>query len=354
MAPKIPGANVLSTLTGAEMVAVATNGPQSAVVSVQTIANLGSGGGAGEQTINTAITTVGAGTLTGAAIAGGLITRSGSTAAYTDTTDTAALIVAAIANAFVGQSFLLHIKNTVAFAQTLAAGAGVTLSGSSNIIPPNSAGLYLVTLTSLTAVTILHVETGPLSTGTLEVATALTTVGAGTITGAGIAGGVTARGGAQANTAFTDTTDTAVAIIAAQPNARIGQSWEWTYQNNTNANATLAAGAGASVSGITVVPGGTSARFLVTFTAAATITIVGIEQAAAPATTSGTFTANGAAAVTVTDSRVTAASAIIVTLKTVGGAVGAIPAIQTITPGTGFTIAGTAADTSVYNYMIIG
>lgn len=68
----------------------------------------------------------------------------------------------------------------------------------------------------------------------------------------------------------------------------------------------------------------------------------------------GTFTANGASVVTVNDTRVTANSVIIFTLKTVGGTVGAIPAIQTITPGTGFTVAGTASDTSVYNYAILG
>lgn len=69
---------------------------------------------------------------------------------------------------------------------------------------------------------------------------------------------------------------------------------------------------------------------------------------------SGTFTANGASAVTVANTNVTANSAIDITLKTVGGTVGAIPAIKTITPGTGFTVAGTASDTSVYNYNIVG
>lgn len=68
----------------------------------------------------------------------------------------------------------------------------------------------------------------------------------------------------------------------------------------------------------------------------------------------GTFTCNGTSAVTVTDSAVTANSAIVVTLKTVGGTVGAVPSVKTITPGTGFTISGTASDTSVYNYAIIG
>lgn len=70
--------------------------------------------------------------------------------------------------------------------------------------------------------------------------------------------------------------------------------------------------------------------------------------------TGGTFVCNGVTPVTVTDSFVTANSAIVITLKTVGGTVGAIPAIQTITAGTGFTIAGTASDTSTYNYLIIG
>ncbi len=70
--------------------------------------------------------------------------------------------------------------------------------------------------------------------------------------------------------------------------------------------------------------------------------------------TGGTFICNQAVAVTVVDGAVTANSAIVITLKTVGGTVGAIPAIQTITPGTGFTIAGTSSDTSVYNYLIIG
>jgi len=68
----------------------------------------------------------------------------------------------------------------------------------------------------------------------------------------------------------------------------------------------------------------------------------------------GTFTCNGTSAVAVTDSKVTANSVIVVTLKTVGGTVGAVPSVKTITAGTGFTISGTASDTSVYNYRIIG
>lgn len=67
----------------------------------------------------------------------------------------------------------------------------------------------------------------------------------------------------------------------------------------------------------------------------------------------GTFTATGASAVTVANANITADSVVIFTLKTVGGTVGAYPSIKTITPTTGFTVACTASDTSVYNYRIL-
>jgi hypothetical protein len=75
---------------------------------------------------------------------------------------------------------------------------------------------------------------------------------------------------------------------------------------------------------------------------------------AAPQATGGTVTLNGVTPVNVANTAVTANSLIVFTLKTVGGTVGAHPVIETITPGTGFTVAGTAADTSVYNYGILG
>lgn len=69
---------------------------------------------------------------------------------------------------------------------------------------------------------------------------------------------------------------------------------------------------------------------------------------------SGTFIANGASAVTVSATSVLATSMIFISLKTVGGTVGAVPAVKTITAGTGFTVAGTASDTSTYSYLILG
>ena len=69
----------------------------------------------------------------------------------------------------------------------------------------------------------------------------------------------------------------------------------------------------------------------------------------------GTVTLNGATPVVVADDRVTANSIIVFTLKTVGGTVSPnAPNVLTITPGTGFTVGGTALDTSVYNYGIFG
>lgn len=68
----------------------------------------------------------------------------------------------------------------------------------------------------------------------------------------------------------------------------------------------------------------------------------------------GTFTANGASAVTVADPTVTANTMVITGLKTVGGTPAGAPFMATVTPGTGFTIKAAAGDTSIYNYGIIG
>lgn len=67
-----------------------------------------------------------------------------------------------------------------------------------------------------------------------------------------------------------------------------------------------------------------------------------------------TGVANGVTAVTVAFPGVTANSIIIPSLNTVGGTVGALPAVQTITPGTGFTFKATASDTSTYAFLVIG
>ncbi len=353
------GQTVTTALTGNELVSIDAGGATVLSTYTRSIADL-NGAGVSTDITNTAITTVGNGTLTAAGLIGGLITRTGPVAAYTDTTATAAQIVTAIGSFVSGATFQVEIKNGTAFLQTIAAGTGVTLP-TTVITGPFQSMVYYGVIGGTSAsptVTFGHLGTGALAdpitvNGTAN--TALNTVGAGTVTAAGINGGFTIRGGSQSNTAFTDTTDTAANIISGNPGlvGKIGTSFLYYYRNTTNANATLSGGTGVTVSGVTVVPGGTWALYLVTYTAAATITMVGVASAN-PTTASGTLTLNGATPVTVTDSRVTANSSIVVTLKTVGGTVGVYPHIATITAGTGFTIVGTALDTSVYNYLIIG
>ena len=87
----------------------------------------------------------------------------------------------------------------------------------------------------------------------------------------------------------------------------------------------------------------------VTFTAAATGVV--LKQGANGLC--GTFVCNGTTAVTISNTNVAITDAIIISLNTVGGTVGAVPHVDTITASTGFTTKGTASDTSTYNYAII-
>lgn len=79
----------------------------------------------------------------------------------------------------------------------------------------------------------------------------------------------------------------------------------------------------------------------------------------------GTVTLNGATPVTVSGVPLKSGATFEWGLKTVGGTVGALPAVQTITPSTSgsgpqgvpayngsFTVAGTAGDTSTYSFRI--
>lgn len=151
----------------------------------------------GETTTNT-LTTAGAGTITAAMLTGGILTRSGPGAGFTDTTDTAANIVAALAgqaNLNVGgyavpngtTDRLIYI-NTVAFAMTLAAGSGVTLGANVNIAA-SSVKDYLITVTNGTPPQIFAATVDgstKVITGLSQTQTNLLSVGM-AVTGTGIA-----------------------------------------------------------------------------------------------------------------------------------------------------------------------
>lgn len=225
---------------------------------------------------NAALSTAGAGVLLGAALVGGVVTRTGPTADFTDTTDTAALIIAALPDANTGKAWEATIKNTTAFTQTLAGGSGITLAGQT-IIPANSAGRFLLSYPSAAAITVRGLSVVPLSSMPPVASVSLATNGAGTITAASIAGQFTLRTTVAA--AFTDTTDTAANIIAAVPNWAVGQSFKWVYKNSVNFLATLAAGSGVTLTGITTVAPNASAEILVAYTSAGvvTMTLLGIQ-----------------------------------------------------------------------------
>lgn len=108
---------------------------------------------------------------------------------------------------------------------------------------------------------------------------------------------------------------------------------------------------------IPVGPNSVDAPLGQTTPAAASVTTLsasGATNLAGGMATSGTVVLNGATPVTVAAAALTAKSQILFTLKTVGGSVGANPVTPTVTPGTGFTVAGTAGDTSTYNWALIG
>lgn len=69
---------------------------------------------------------------------------------------------------------------------------------------------------------------------------------------------------------------------------------------------------------------------------------------------SGTFVANGATPVVVANTAITANSAVIFGLKTIGGTPAGAPFMTAVTAATGFSVAAVAGDTSTYNYKIIG
>ncbi len=106
------------------------------------------------------INTAGAATYTAAQLLGGLILRDPAGGARSDVTPTAALIIAAITGAAVGDSFEFTIRNTADANETITVteGVGVTLSGTMTIAQNNSKR-FLCVVTAADAVTIYSLGT---------------------------------------------------------------------------------------------------------------------------------------------------------------------------------------------------
>lgn len=104
----------------------------------------------------TNLTTAGDLTYTAAQIAGGIITRDPNGGARTDTTDTAAAIIAALDLDTDGDCFEAYIINTADAAEaiTLAGGTGVTFANVGQTIAQNESCKLIIRRTSSTTVTI--------------------------------------------------------------------------------------------------------------------------------------------------------------------------------------------------------
>lgn len=228
--------------------------------------------------VNTAISTVGAGVLTAAGIVGGLITRTGSTAAYTDTTDTGTAIQAAWTNGVSGSSLDFVIKNNTAFAETLAGGTGVTMVGNL-IVPANAIAMFRMIWTGTNTVSIYTLNIAEADVmPDQKIATLNATTGslpAGAITGANNVVLISSNAvpGAQL-------VRTAAQMLADIPNGKVGTVWRFRICNSGAGTLTLTTDAGTTVtlSGTMTVPTATWREFVGSIDTATTATITAAGQ----------------------------------------------------------------------------
>lgn len=314
-------------------------------------------GGDASAISETTLTTVGNGTLLAAALVGNVIARTGPTAAFTDTTDTAANIVTALGGFVLGQSIELFYKNATAWPATLAGGTGVTMATGA-VVAPMSTGYYFANVGGTAASPTLsfkHIGDIPVRLAPDIVnpqGTALATVGAGTLSAALLETGTILRGGTQI-AAFADTTDSVANIIAGLSplGLAVGASQKVTYVNNTTFPATITGASNVTITGQAVVPPNSWVEYIITQTSATAITFQAVKSGYFPAT--GTVTANNATPVVVANAAVTASSVITLTFKSgTNSTAGAF--VKAVTPGTSFSLQSIAGDTAVYNYEIRG
>lgn len=260
------------------VVPVAANGMLSAAQEQITTAQLGALSSSFSNNAPVTVSAVTGTTLTAAQLISGLINRIGPTANFTDTTDTAAAIAAALGT--IGYSFYTYIKNGTAFVQTLAGGTGVTFS-SSTIVPANSIAKFLVMVTSASAVTFNHVSTVELTSVNQTRYTALTNTAGFTLTAATAEAGVadvtinlTGTLGAGANVQ----SDTAANIVAAIPNAHAGFSYRMRIINSSGGAFawTLTTNTGITLAGTMTIAQNTYRDFYVTLTSLTAVTIQAI------------------------------------------------------------------------------
>ncbi len=145
----------------ARAVALETVGAEDDIAAVLLVGPFPKGGGTENKLITvTTEATAGAHTYTAAELLGGMILRDCAGGARSDPSPTAALLIAAIAQAGAGNAFEFTIRNTSDAAETITvtAGTDVTLSGTMTIAQNNSKR-FLAVVTSGTTVTIYSLGT---------------------------------------------------------------------------------------------------------------------------------------------------------------------------------------------------
>ncbi len=228
----------------------------------------------------TALTTVGNGTITAAALLSGGVARSGPTSAFTDTTDTAANIQTGWASGALSSSFDFTYINNTAFNATLAGGSGVTLTGDL-IVPANSSAAYRVIWTgsntvSMTQLSLTALEVLPAAKSS-SINVTVGTLAAGNITGADrvFLTSTNATPGAQ-------TTRTAAQMFADTPNAKIGQTWSLRIINTGAGTFTLTADASVTLTGHAAILTNTWVDYFCQFTSATAVAITSVGAGTSP------------------------------------------------------------------------
>jgi hypothetical protein len=102
----------------------------------------------------TNVATDAAGTITAAAILGGIHTHSTHTASRTDTTDTAANIIAAMPDMDIGDTYMFKVASLAAFTIVVAGGTGVTASGNLTVAA-NGSKDFVLTRTGAATMSLL-------------------------------------------------------------------------------------------------------------------------------------------------------------------------------------------------------
>jgi hypothetical protein len=196
-----------------------------------------------------ALTTVGAGSITGALVADALVLRGGAqVGAFTDTSVTGTAMAAALPNIQIGTSFLWTYQNNTAYVATLAGGVGVTLAST---IGASGSATFLVTYTALNTFVFTPYGSNEsfVSLPAYQYTTGTTTT---TFLAGQLTGGQFTIYTSTAATPGSIATRTATLMFGDLPGATVGMQFVVRIINDVATNSmTITAGVGVTLSGKT-------------------------------------------------------------------------------------------------------